>query len=56
MMCKECRVCFCRTGSGRDCWSHHVAMNGIPEAPQKGVKRRLRREVSVAEAANDDDL
>ena len=56
MKCKECGVGFCRTGSGRDCWSHHVAMNGIPEAPQKGLKRRLCREVSVAEAADDGDL
>ena len=56
MKCKECGVGFCRTSTGRDCWSHHVAMNGIPESPEKGTKRRLCREVSVAQAENDDDL
>ena len=53
MKCLECGVGFCRNSVGRDCWSHHVAMNGIPEAPKKGVKRRLCREVSVEEAGND---
>ena len=56
MKCKECGVGFCRSSTGRDCWSHHVAMNGIPESPEKGTKRRLCREVSVAQAENDDDL
>ena len=54
--CKEYGVGFYKTGSGRDCWYHHVAMNGIPEAPRKGQKRRLCKEVSVAEADNDDGL
>ena len=31
-------------------------MNDIPEAPEKVVKRRLCREVPVAEVENDDDL
>ena len=56
MKYKECRVSFCRTSSGRDCQSRHFAMNGILEAPREGQKRRLCKEVLVAEADNDDGL
>ena len=56
MKWKKCGVGFCKTDSGRDCWFHHVAINGIPEAPRKGQKRRLCKEVSVTEADNDDGL
>ena len=37
MKCLECDVGFCRDGS---CWSHHVALGGIPRAPKKGTKKR----------------
>ena len=37
MKCLECGYGFCRGGS---CWSHHVAMGGIPQAPKKGTKKQ----------------
>lgn len=39
MICKECEKEFCRSTSGRECWFHHVAMNGVPTCPKKGTKR-----------------
>ena len=37
MKCLECDFGFCRAGS---CWSHHVALDGVPAAPKKGTKKR----------------
>ena len=38
MKCVECGYGFCRQGA---CWSHHVAMGGVPRAPKKGTKKRM---------------
>ena len=40
MKCKQCNFGFCRPTSGRECWSHHVAMGCVPQAPEKGTKRQ----------------
>ena len=45
MICKQCDVGFCRATSGRECWSHHVAMNGLPLRPKKGTTRLRPSEV-----------
>ena len=45
MICKQCDKGFCRATSGRECWSHHVAMNGLPSSPKKGTKRLRPGEV-----------
>ena len=39
MKCLECGYGFCREGP---CWSHHVAMCGVPRAPKKGTKKRKK--------------
>ena len=46
MKCQECGYGFCRDNSGRDCWSHHVALGGIPQAPKKGTKKKRCNEVN----------
>ena len=48
MKCLECGFGFCRQGS---CWSHHVAMGGIPRAPKKGTKRRKVKD-AICEVIN----
>ena len=45
MICKQCDKGFCRATSGRECWSHHVAMNGLPPNPKKGTIRMRPSEV-----------
>ena len=40
MKCLECDKGFCRD-QGRDCWSHHIALGGIPASPKRGTKKRL---------------
>ena len=45
MICKQCNKGFCRAASGRECWSHHVAMNGLPTCPKKGTTRLIPSEV-----------
>ena len=40
MKCLECDKGFCRD-QGRDCWSHHIALGGIPVSPKRGTKKRL---------------
>ena len=45
MMCLQCGKGFCRDSSGFGCWSHHIALGGIPCAPKKGTKKRLAGEV-----------
>ena len=41
MKCLECNRGFCRDG-GRECWSHHVACGGVPNAPLRGsLKRKI---------------
>ena len=42
MKCFECNAGFCRNGG---CWSHHVAIGGVPRAPKKGTKKRKLCEV-----------
>ena len=49
MRCKECGKGFCRDNTGRGCWSHHVALGGCPQAPPKGTKRKLKREIENEE-------
>ena len=44
MMCQECGKGFCRDCSGLSCWSHHVALGGVPAAPARGTKKRKVRE------------
>ena len=44
MMCQECGKGFCRDCSGLSCWSHHVALGGVPVAPARGTKKRKVRE------------
>ena len=46
MKCEECGFGFCRDNSGRECWSHHVALGGIPQAPKKGTKKKRCNEVN----------
>ena len=48
MKCLECGYGFCRQGA---CWSHHVAMGGVPRAPEKGTKKRKVNDV-VCEVIN----
>jgi len=43
MMCQECGKGFCRDCSGLSCWSHHVALDGVPAAPARGTKKRRVR-------------
>ena len=45
MKCKECKVGFCRDRSGRNCWSHHVALGGVPKQPPRGTLKRKAFEV-----------
>jgi len=40
MMCQECGKGFCQDCSGLSCWSHHVALGGVPAAPARGTKKR----------------
>ena len=49
MMCLQCGKGFCRDSSGFGCWSHHIALGGIPCAPKKGTKKRLAGEVDGEE-------
>jgi hypothetical protein len=37
MKCKQCKFCFCRPSSWRECWLHHVAMGGLHQPPEKGM-------------------
>jgi len=37
MKCFECNAGFCRSAG---CWSHHVAIGGVPRAPKRGTKKR----------------
>ena len=39
MICKECTKGFFRATSGRECWSHHVAINELPKNLKKGTKQ-----------------
>ena len=45
MRCKECKVGFCRDRSGRNCWSHHVALGGLPKQPPRGSLKRKSSQV-----------
>ena len=40
LKCLECGRGFCRDeNNGLSCWSHHVALGGIPGAPKRGTKK-----------------
>ena len=40
LKCLECGKGFCRDeNNGLTCWSHHVALGGIPAAPKRGTKK-----------------
>ena len=41
MKCKECNAGFCRPAPGINCWSKHICLGGVPQAPEKGTKRWL---------------
>ena len=43
-MCQECGKGFCQDCSGLSCWSHHVALGGVPAAPARGTKKRKVQE------------
>ncbi len=49
MMCQECGKGFCRDCSGLSCWSHHVALGGVPATPARGTKKRKVREYKEVE-------
>ena len=40
MKCVECGFGFCRDSTGRNCWSLHVALGGVPQKPKRGTKKR----------------
>ena len=40
MKCIECGFGFCRDRTGRNCWSLHVALGGVPQQPKRGKKKR----------------
>ena len=44
MKCLECDRGFCRDG-GKECWSHHVALGGIPKPPPRGSLKRKINEI-----------
>lgn len=39
MIREECGKGFCRSTSERECWFHHVTINGVAISPKKGTKR-----------------
>jgi len=49
MKCEECGYGFCRNNSGRDYWSHHVALGGIPQAPKRRTKRKKCKDIDDEE-------
>ena len=49
LKCLECGKGFCRDeNNGLSCWSHHVALGGIPAAPRRGTKKRQPRDLLEA--------
>ena len=45
IMCQECGKGFCRDeNNGLSCWSHHVALGGVPKAPRYGTRKRKLNE------------
>ena len=44
-MCQECGKGFCRDkNNGLSCWSHHVALGGIPKPPKYGTRKKKLNE------------
>ena len=45
LMCQECGKGFCRDeNNGLSCWSHHVALGGVPKPPKYGTRKRKLNE------------
>ena len=41
LKCLECGKGFCRDEkNGLSCWSHHIALGGIPAAPKHGTRKK----------------
>ena len=49
LKCLECGKGFCRDeNNGLSCWSHHVALGGVPKSPRYGTKKRKLNECMAA--------
>ena len=49
LKCLECGKGFCRDeNNGLSCWSHHVALGGVPKSPRYGTKKRKLNECMSA--------
>ena len=50
LLCIECNKGFCRDSSGRNCWSHHLALGGCPKAPERGmIQKNMKRKLGEVE-------
>ena len=47
-LCGHSRQLYCKFQQG--CWSHHVALDGLPTSPARGTKKRKVRECVEVES------